>query len=174
MSSNKKVLTKETKKERLERWRGKRGMYGITQTMKRVSFSRRESFIFLNNAAKNLNTHNHKHWSHLLFYFSKVSFNIMMGNKGPEWCELKTKKKGRRVEMDKQLLWDTWLWRKQRKLGTVVKDVVSGKNFSCFIFFSNIWIFKMRDTNISEYFYQEKKRAYLSRWLYYSLLRKQK
>ena len=103
--------------------------------MRRVSFSRRESFIFLNNAARNLNTHNHKHWSHLLFYFSKVSFNIMMGNKGPEWCELNTKKKGRRVKMDKQLLWDTWLWREQRKLGTVVKDVISGKNFSCLFFF---------------------------------------
>ena len=103
--------------------------------MKRVSFSRRESFIFLNNAVRNLNTHNHKHWSHLLFYFSKVSFNIMMGNKGPEWCELNTKKKGRRVKMDKQLLWDTWLWREQRKLGIVVKDVISGKNFSCLFFF---------------------------------------
>lgn len=137
MSSNKKVLTKETKKEWLERWRGKQGMYGTIQTMNRVSFSRRESFIFLNNAGRNLNIHNYKHWSHLPFYFSKVSFNIMMGNKGPEWCELKTKKKGRRVKMDKQLLWETWLWREERKLDAVLTDVVSGKNFS---FFFHFWI----------------------------------
>ena len=74
----------------------------------------------------------------------------MMGNKGPEWCELKTKNKERRVKMDKQLLWETWLWREERKLDAVLKDVVSGKNFSFFFSISeffkwgiltHIWIF---------------------------------
>lgn len=56
-------------------------MWGISQTMKRAGFSRRESFTLLNNTGRNGNvcaTMNIK----VIYHFSEVNFNIMMGRKG--------------------------------------------------------------------------------------------